>query len=73
PYNAAFVAWYIGGFGLCGALMFVFFFSHKRVWAMVAKDQDGKTEIVLAGEANRNQNAFSDKFKKIADDVRKQQ
>ena len=27
-------------------------------------------EVVLAGEANRNQIAFEDKFKKIADSVR---
>ena len=40
PYNAAFIAWYIGGFGLIGALIFVFFFSHKRVWAMIEKKAD---------------------------------
>ena len=35
PFNAAFIAWYIGGFGLIGALCFVFFFSHKRIWALI--------------------------------------
>ncbi|HEX3102106.1 MAG TPA: cytochrome c biogenesis protein ResB [Pyrinomonadaceae bacterium] len=70
PFNAAFIAWYIGGFGLVGALMFVFFLSHKRVWAHVERKEDGTTEVVLAGEANRNQLAFEDKFKKIADELR---
>lgn len=70
PYNGAFIAWYFGGFGLCGALMFVFFFSHKRVWAHIEKDGEGKTEVVLAGDANRNALAFEDKFKKIADELR---
>ncbi len=70
PYAAAFIAWYIGGFGLVGALMFVFFLSHKRVWAHIEKRDDGKVEVVLAGEANRNQLAFGDKFKNIADDLR---
>ncbi len=71
PYNAAFVAWYIGGFGLCGALLFVFFFSHRRVWAYVEKDGSGQTKVVLAADTNRNQIAFGDKFNKIADDVRR--
>lgn len=69
PHQAAFIAWYIGGFGLIGALMFVFFISHKRVWAHVSKSADGRTEVVIAGEANRNQTAFGDMFKKIADDL----
>lgn len=66
PFSASFIAWYIGGFGLCGALMFVFFFSHKRVWAQIDKKEDGTTEVVLAGEANRNHLGFQDKFKRIA-------
>ena len=72
PFNASIIAWYFGGFGLVGALMFVFFFSHKRVWAHIEKREDGKVEVVLAGEANRNQIAFGDKFKRIADSIRKE-
>ena len=72
PYNASIIAWYFGGFGLVGALMFVFFLSHKRVWAHIETREDGKTEVVLAGEANRNQLAFEDKFKKIADALRRE-
>ncbi|MBK8467277.1 MAG: cytochrome c biogenesis protein ResB [Chloracidobacterium sp.] len=71
PYNASIIAWYVGGFGLIGALMFVFFFSHKRVWAQIAKEEDGKIEIVLAGDVNRNEIAFEDKFKSLADSVSK--
>ncbi|HRI03045.1 MAG TPA: cytochrome c biogenesis protein ResB [Pyrinomonadaceae bacterium] len=71
PFEAAFIAWYIGGFGLIGALMFVFFLSHKRVWAHIEKREDGTTEVVLAGEANRNQLAFGDRFKKISDDLKR--
>ncbi|CAN5514881.1 cytochrome c biogenesis protein ResB [soil metagenome] len=71
PYSAAFIAWYFGGFGLVGALMFVFFISHKRVWANIEKDADGKTEVTIGGEANRNQMGFEDKFKKIVDELKK--
>jgi cytochrome c biogenesis protein len=66
PYDASFIAWYIGGFGLVAALGFVFFISHRRVWARIEPSQDGKGhDIVVAGEANRNHMAFSDRFDRI--------
>jgi len=65
PFNGAFIAWYFGGFGLIGALGFVFFFSHKRAWAVI---ENGR--IVLGGNANRNHLGFEDKFKKIVNEVR---
>jgi len=71
--SASLIAWYFGGFGLVGALIFVFFFSHKRVWAQVTNRDDGTVEIVLAGDANRNNIAFGDKFNKIADDLRQKE
>lgn len=73
PFSAAFIAWYIGGFGLIGALCFVFFFSHRRVWAFVSRSADGNFEVTLAGEANRNQFGFEDKFKTIARSIRDDQ
>ncbi len=70
PYDAAFVAWYIGGFGLVGALSFVFFFSHRRIWAHIEKDENGELQVVLAADANRNQIALNDKFLEIAEDIK---
>jgi cytochrome c biogenesis protein len=64
PYSGAFIAWYFGGFGLIAALIFVFFISHKRVWAEIEKG-----EILLAGEANRNHQGFEDKFRKITEAI----
>jgi cytochrome c biogenesis protein len=64
PYNGAFIAWYFGGFGLIGALIFVFFFSHRRVWALI---EDGR--IIFGGDANRNHVGFEEKFNKIVRDV----
>jgi hypothetical protein len=72
PYNAAFIAWYVGGFGLVGALAFVFFTSHKRYWALIDKDENGQVKVVFAGEANRNFLPFTDRFNKMADDLRGQ-
>ncbi len=69
PYNAAFVAWYIGGFGLIGALCFVFFVSHRRIWALIDGQNQNSFEIVLGGHANRSQPGFEDKFNKIVDSL----
>jgi len=69
PFNASFIAWYIGGFGLIFALIFVFFISHKRVWAMIERKGENEFEVVFAGNANRNNLAFSDKFKTIVESL----
>ena len=63
PFNGALIAWYFGGFGLIGALVFVFFVSHKRIWALIEKRGD-ETEITFGGNANRNHLGFEEKFKK---------
>jgi cytochrome c biogenesis protein len=69
PFEAAFIAWYIGGFGLMGALCFVFFISHRRVWAMIEKKDDNNFEVILGGNTNRNNMAFQDKFNKIIESL----
>lgn len=65
PYDAAFIAWYIGGFGLIAALCFVFFLSHRRVWALIERRGEYDYEIVLGGNSNRNAQGFEDKFERI--------
>ncbi len=70
PFNAAFVAWYIGGFGLIGALCFVFFVSHRRIWAMIEESANGGYEVVLGGHANRGEQGFEDKFKRIVEELK---
>ncbi|HEX8251402.1 MAG TPA: cytochrome c biogenesis protein ResB [Pyrinomonadaceae bacterium] len=73
PYHGAFIAWYFGGFGLIGALIFVFFLSHKRVWALIQKKDLGEScEVVLGGNTNRNHQGFEDKFKRIVEKLETQ-
>src|SRR5436190_4132415 len=71
PFNGAFVAWYFGGFGLIAALGFVFFFSHKRVWALVEPGRDGSTQVILGGNANRNHVGFEERFSRIVTDLKR--
>lgn len=69
PFNGAFIAWYFGGIGLMGALVFVFAFSHRRVWASIEKGNFGGCAVTLGGDANRNHAAFEEKFTKLADQI----
>lgn len=64
PYNGHFIAWYLGGVGLMFALVFVFFISHQRIWALI----DGEN-VTLGGNTNRNDLAFNDKFTKLVNDL----
>ncbi|MGI8642328.1 MAG: cytochrome c biogenesis protein ResB [Pyrinomonadaceae bacterium] len=69
PFSGAFIAWYIGGFGLIGALCFVFFLSHRRIWAIIDLQNGNNFAIVLGGNTNRNEQGLEDKFKKLVGDL----
>ena len=58
------------GFMLLGlTLCAVFFFSHRRVWAQVDDRGDGRYEVVIGGNTNRNQLGFEDTFWQIVSAV----
>lgn len=65
PFDGAFIAWYFGGIGLMAALVFVFGFAHRRVWALIEPNGFGGYQVTLAGDANRNHAAFEEKFKRL--------
>ena len=56
---------YVGSAMLCLALSGVFFFSHQRTWALVEGRGEGRFEVFVGGDANRNAVAFDDKFKRL--------
>lgn len=61
---------YIGFILLILTLIAVFFFSHKRVWASVEETAENSFNIVIGGNANRNQTGFDDKFRRFVNDLR---
>lgn len=69
PYNGAFIAWYFGGIGLMGALVFVFAFAHRRVWAIVEPGKFGKYEVTIGGDTNRNHAAFEERFTRMVENL----
>ena len=52
---------YIGFALLILTLVAVFFFSHKRVWAVITPDGE-TSRVVIGGNTNRSQSAFDEKF-----------
>lgn len=56
---------YLGFLLLFLTLVAVFFFSHQRVWAAIEIRDDGVNDIIVAGNTNRNHNAFEEKFKRF--------
>lgn len=70
PYSGAFIAWYFGGIGLMGALVFVFLIAHRRVWAILERNAFGGYDVVIGGDTNRNHVAFEEKFGKLVQRIR---
>ena len=58
---------YVGFLMLFVTLVAVFFFSHQRVWVVI--DEQAGT-VTTAGNSNRNQNAFDDKFSRYVGELR---
>jgi cytochrome c biogenesis protein len=56
---------YVGFILLFLTLVAVFFFSHQRVWAAVDGGEGTIANVVFGGNANRNVNAFDEKFRKF--------
>ncbi len=56
---------YLGFILLFLSILAVFFFSHQRIWAVINEQSENDLTITIAGNTNRNQIAFSDKFKRF--------
>ena len=56
---------YFGFALLMTALIAVFFFSHKRVWIVIERGEDGRSDVLIGGNANRNQLKFDENFRNL--------
>jgi cytochrome c biogenesis protein len=50
-------------------LTFVFYLAHTRFWAVPVKDAKGKLWLWLGGTANRNRDAFEQRFKDLTEKI----
>jgi cytochrome c biogenesis protein len=60
---------YVGFVLLILTLAAIFFFSHQRVWALIERGGDGRCEITLGGNTNRNRLSFEDRFKRLVKEL----
>jgi len=49
-------------------LWFAFFSSHRRVWVRL-RQEGGATAVALAGNANKNREAFAEEFERLGDAI----
>lgn len=43
-----------------------FFMSHRKMWVLIRREEDGQTEAVFAGTANKNSAGFAETFSALA-------
>ena len=53
-------------------LTFVFYVVHMRFWIVPVPDARGGLALWVGGSANRNRDAFEQKFKKLVEEIRKE-
>ncbi len=67
-YDPGRIPFYVGSTLLVGALLFVFFFSHQRMWAVIEPDGRG-SKVYFGGNTNRNRPAFETRFNSLVESV----
>lgn len=53
-------------------LFFVFYLVHMRIWAVPVRDRNGRLILWLGGTANRNKDAFEQRFRKLVEEIEKE-
>src|SRR5438067_1468197 len=53
-------------------LTFVFYVIHMRVWVVPVQNSNGSLSLWIGGTANRNRDAFEEKFKGLVEALRKE-
>ena len=53
-------------------LTFVFYVIHMRLWVVPVQNANGSLSLWIGGSANRNRDAFEEKFKVLVEDLRKE-
>jgi cytochrome c biogenesis protein len=50
-------------------LALVFYFVHKRVWAVPVRDARGQLQLWIGGTANKNKDAFEHQFRHVVEEI----
>jgi cytochrome c biogenesis protein len=52
-------------------LFVAFFMSHQRIWLYICEETDGKSSILMAGNANKNKAGFEKTFQALTQTIKK--
>ncbi|MCX5870770.1 MAG: cytochrome c biogenesis protein ResB [Deltaproteobacteria bacterium] len=52
-------------------LIVAFFMSHQRIWLYICEETDGKSSILMAGNANKNKAGFEKTFQALTQTIKK--
>lgn len=52
-------------------LIVAFFMSHQRIWLYIREESDGKSSILMTGNANKNKAAFEKTFQTLTETINK--
>ena len=52
-------------------LIIAFFMSHQRIWLSIQEEADGKSSILMAGNANKNKAGFEKTFQALSQIIKK--
>lgn len=52
---------------MVGGILVAFFIFHRRVWIRITPADGGRSEVTVAGGANKNRHAFEREFKKMVE------
>ncbi len=52
-------------------LVVAFFMSHQRIWLYIREETDGKSSILMAGNANKNKAGFEKTFQALTQTIKK--
>lgn len=53
-------------------LFLVFYLVHMRIWAVTVRDRKGQLTLWIGGAANRNKDAFEQRFRKLVEAIEKE-
>ena len=55
---------------MCVGLGFVFYIAHTRFWVVPVRDEKGKLVLWVGGTANRNRDAFEQRFQTLTEKIK---
>jgi len=60
---------YLGCVMVIAGIFLLFYVTHQRIWLVIYRNDEGKSQILFAGSGNRNQNDFKRHYQELSEKV----